>query len=105
VTARSTWKAVERRAAAIWHSRRAPLSGSNGGQTASDSLHPRLFLEVKLRERSAVRTLFDSTAALAKKEGKTPVLMLADKRRPGFLVVFHSDDLPTIVDEAGEVCT
>jgi hypothetical protein len=41
--------------------------------------------------------LFEATKELARREGKVPVLMLADKGKPGFLVVVESSDLPTIV--------
>jgi hypothetical protein len=56
-----------------------------------------LFLEVKLRQRCAVQSLFSKTKALAKKEKKIPVLALATKGHPGFLVVVDSADLPKLV--------
>ena len=100
-TARRTWQLFESRVAAFFGCRRAVLSGSSGRDdaTQSDSTHPTLFLECKLRESHATRTLHDATKALAKKEGKAPVLALADKSRPGFLVVVHSDDWPRVVAE------
>jgi hypothetical protein len=58
-----------------------------------------LFVETKLRASCAVRSLFDETREMARKEGKTPVLMLAVKGRPGFLVVADSADLPVILSE------
>ena len=67
--------------------------------TRSDSNHPRLFIESKYRERHAVRTLYDGTKALAKKEGKAPVLALFDKGRSGFLLCIHGDDFPTVAAE------
>jgi hypothetical protein len=36
---------------------------------------------------------------MTRKEGKVPVLALADKGRPGFLVCIHSDDLETVAVE------
>lgn len=111
-THRRTWKKFEQRFAALFGCRRQVLSGSSGrdDSTASDSTHPALFLEAKLRESHAVRTLHDSTRLLAKKERKTPILGLADKNRPGFLVCVHSDDWETVIvqwcagldDQAGE---
>jgi hypothetical protein len=95
-THRSTWKSRERAAAALFGSRRAPLSGSNGGVTASDSLHPTIFLECKLRARSPIHRLFDQTADLAKTEGKVPCLCLAVKGRPGFLIVCKAEDIPAL---------
>jgi hypothetical protein len=67
--------------------------------TCSDSTHPRLFIESKLRERHTVRTLHDATKRLAAREGKVPVLTLFDKGRPGCLVVVHSDDLAAVLAE------
>ena len=99
-THRRTWQKAEGRAAALFGARRAVLSGSSGRDDASrsDSTHPTLFIETKLRETHAARTLWDGTKALARKEGKTPVLMLADKGRPGFLVCVHSDDLVEVFE-------
>jgi hypothetical protein len=76
-------------------------SGSAGRPdlTASDSTHPTLFIESKLRDRHTARTLHDATKRLAAREGKTPVLALFDKNRPGCLVVIHSDDLATVLAE------
>ena len=36
---------------------------------------------------------WDDTAKLAKEEGKTPVIALCEKNRPGFWVMVHSSDL------------
>jgi hypothetical protein len=100
-TARRTWQLFESRVAAFFGCRRAVLSGSSGRDdaTCSDSTHPTLFVECKLREKHAARTLHDATRALARKEGKTPVLALADKGRPGFLICVHSDDWRAVVAE------
>jgi hypothetical protein len=100
-THRRTWQRSEGRAAALFGCRRQTNSGSSGRDdlTGSDSTHPTLFIESKLRNRHAVRTLHDATKKLATKEGKTPVLTLFDKNRPGFLVVVHSDDLAIVLAE------
>ena len=37
-----------------------------------------------------------ATAKLAKEEGKTPVIALCEKNRPGFWVMVHSSDLEKI---------
>ena len=96
-----TWKKAEGRVDAQFGARRLPLSGSSGRDdtTRSDTAHTRLFVEARDRERHAVRTLFDATKALARKEGKTPVLALIDKGLPGFLLWIHSDDLSDVVAE------
>jgi hypothetical protein len=100
-TARRTWQLFESRVAVFFGCRRAVLSGSSGRDdtTASDSTHPSLFLECKLRATHTARTLHDETKRLAAKERKTPVLALADKNRPGFLICVHSDDWPSVVAE------
>jgi hypothetical protein len=100
-TARGTWKATKRRAAALFGCRRQVCSGSSGrsDRTRSDGTHPTLFIESKLRQRSAVRSLFNATKALAKIEKRTPLLCLFDKGRPGFLIVAHVDDLAVILAE------
>jgi hypothetical protein len=100
-THRRTWQRTEGRAAALFGCCRTVGSGSGGREdlTASDSTHPTLFLESKLRGRHTTRTLHDATKKLAAREGKTPVLALFDKNRPGFLLVVHCDDLPVVLAE------
>ncbi len=94
-THRRTWQKAESRAAALFGSKRQPLSGSSGrdDETQSDSTHPTLFLETKLKAKTFVRALYDETKLKAKREAKLPVLCLYDKGRPGCLVCVHSDDL------------
>jgi hypothetical protein len=96
-----TWKRAEERVAATFGARRQPLSGSSGREdlTASDSNHPTLFIEAKLRARHTTRTLHDEAKRLATKEGKVPVLALFDKNRPGFLLGIHNEDFMTVVAE------
>ena len=100
-TDRSTWKRRERQAARLFGSERQPGSGSGGrsDQTRSDSTHDRLFIETKLRASSAVRTLWERTAALARREAKTPVLMLYAKGKPGGLIVVHEMHLAAVAAE------
>jgi hypothetical protein len=99
-TARNTWKRREREAAAIFGARRNVLSGSSGrdDRDTSDSSHPRLHVETKLRETHSALALWRKCLLLARKL-KTPVLMLAEKHQVGFLVCVHSDDLPEVVRE------
>lgn len=100
-TSPSSWKRRERNAAALFGSKRKLLSGSAGreGETRSDSTHSRLFIEAKLRSASAVRTLWEDTAAKAKKEGKTPVAIVYTKHKHGALIVVHEKDFDKIVAE------
>lgn len=100
-TSRSSWKRRERRAARLFGAERQPCSGSSGrpDQTRSDSTSERLFIETKLRASSAVRTLWEKTAEFAKRECKTPVLVLYDKGKQGGLVICHERDLATVAAE------
>lgn len=100
-THRSTWKRRERDAARLFGAERQPLSGSGGRTdlTRSDSTHERLFVETKLRASSAVRNLWELTRDRARKERKTPVLILYAKGKPGALVVVHQDDLAAVASE------
>jgi hypothetical protein len=104
-THRNTWKAAERRVAAMFGTLRQRLSGSSGrdDETAADTKHPRLFIEVKYRAKHAARSLFDETANLAKKERKTPVVVLVDKGRPGFLLCLHINDLSFIASQLAKI--
>lgn len=88
-----TWKAAERRVANYFNTERTPLSGGNGKQTRSDTLHETLFIECKHRQKHSAVTLWDETKKLAAKEDKTPVVCLVEKNRPGFWLLIHSDDL------------
>lgn len=101
MTHRNTWKAAERRVAALFGTLRQRLSGSSGreDESAADTKHPILFIEVKYREKHAVRALWEKTAKLAKSEGKAPVVALVDKGKPGFLLCIHIDDLPRVAAE------
>lgn len=76
----------------FFHGQRTPLSGGNSGHTRADVIHDRLFIEVKLRQKHTAVTLRDETNALADREGKTPVVVLCEKNRPGFWIMVHSED-------------
>jgi hypothetical protein len=101
--ASQTWKEVERRIARFFGVDRNPLSGSPGGQgTRSDSLHPRLYIEAKHRVRHAAVTLWRETKKRAKREGKLPVVALAEKNGKGFWLVIHSQDLTSVAAEIAD---
>lgn len=90
---RGTWKARERKIAADFGVKRTPLSGGASGHTRSDTLHEDLFIEVKGRASHAAIHLFDKTAILAKAEDKTPVVVLWEPKRKGYLVLCRPEDL------------
>ena len=102
---RSTWKKFEGRVARLFGSKRAPLSGINGGVTASDSLSPDFFIEVKMRKRHALWSLFDDTREKAKKENKVPVIAVGETNRKGALICIHSDDLGRVSDLLKEIAS
>ena len=87
------WKNRERLVARFFGGVRNALSGINSKVTHSDVVHDRLFIECKLRAKHSVISLWDDTAKLAKEEGKTPVIALCEKNRPGFWIMVHSSDL------------
>ena len=90
------WKNRERLVAKFFGGMRNALSGINSKVTHSDVIHDNLFIECKLRAKHTAVSLWDDTAKLAKEEGKTPVIALCEKNRPGFWVMVHSSDLEKI---------
>ncbi len=105
-TSSSTWKRAESSAAALFGARRRPLSGSSNRDDidGDDTLHPRLWIESKLRASHAVWSLWrlvKATAAKRPYQGghKTPVLVLREKCKPGMLIVVHSGDLAEVCIE------
>ena len=92
-----SWKAVERRIASLFGVARNALSGRNAKVSASDSVHPSLFIECKHRAKHTTWTLWNDTKALAKKESKVPVLALQEKGRHGALLVVNTEDLDELV--------
>jgi len=99
MTARRTWKKRESNVAAFFKGKRTPLSGGNSKITRSDVIHDELYIECKLKKKHTVVTLWDETKKLADKEGKTPVVALCEKERPGFWIMVHSNDLQKITEE------
>ena len=95
-TTRRAWQKFEQRVARFFGSERNPLSGSGAGLTASDTKHPALFIEAKLRVKSPVHRLFAKTEQEAKKEHKTPLLALQEKNHAGWLLVCRPEDIHTL---------
>ena len=94
----TAWKRAERMAAAVLGGVRNPLSGSTSLHTSGDVIHPELYVECKYRARHVVASLMRSTAALARKEGKTPVVVLQERDSKYALIVVRSVDLRKVVD-------
>jgi hypothetical protein len=89
----AAWKKRERQVATYFGGERNALSGSNSKITSADVIHDKLYIEVKLRVKHSVVSLWDDTKVKATKEEKTPVVALCEKGRPGFWIMVHSDDL------------
>ena len=66
--------------------------------TRADVIHDKLFIECKLKKKHTVISLWDDTAKIAKTEGKTPVIALCEKNRPGFWIMVHSEDLEKVTN-------
>lgn len=96
-TSKSAWKSFERVVATYFGTRRVPLSGSNSGHgTNSDSLHPKLYIECKVRGKIALWQLFVDTETKAKTEGKVPLVAIKQKGEKGYLIVMRPEDLQKI---------
>lgn len=72
------WKAAERRVAKLIGTERTPLSGGNGKQTRSDTLHPDFFVEHKARKRHALLAVLRDAEAKGKLEGKLGIVTLTE---------------------------
>lgn len=96
-TSKSCWKTFERIVANYFGTRRVPLSGSNSGHgTNSDSLHPKLYIECKVRNKIALWQLFVDTEKKAKVEDKVPIVAVKQKGEKGYLLVMRPEDLEKI---------
>ncbi|MGA2956146.1 MAG: hypothetical protein ABSF48_10535 [Thermodesulfobacteriota bacterium] len=90
------WKQRERDVADFFHGQRNPLSGRNSKHTAADVIHDQLFIECRLRKKHTAVSLWDEVKALAEQEGKTPIVVLAEKKRPGFWILVHNEDFSKV---------
>ena len=93
------WQKTEKQAADFVCTKRSPFSGSNSGVTSGDSLHSRLFLEVKTKQKHSIKTLYDSTKKLAEEESKIPVLALRETDDKDILWVMAQKDLIELLKE------
>lgn len=102
MTPTKTWKSIEAHISRMFSTTRTPLSGGNSKMTRSDTLHPRLFIEVKQRKYFSVYPLFRDTKEKGKKEGKIPVVVLHETGSHDYLVVCEVSDLKKIAEEVKE---
>lgn len=87
-----SWKAFERRIANALGVKRNPLSGSNSRHSESDTLHPKYFIECKLRARIPFMKDWDKTKKCAQKEKKIPLVVFHEKKRKENIVMMSFDD-------------
>ena len=92
-TGRRTWQLFESRVARFFGAERNPGSGCGMTDTMSDSTHPVLFIESKLRAKSPIHALFGDVAEKAAQEGKTPILALQWKNHAGWLLVCRPEHI------------
>lgn len=96
---KNTWKQGERRIAKIFGTNRTPLSGGRSRHTKSDSLHDKLFIEVKHRKKLVAETLWNKTCKEAKEENKIPIIVLLKKNYPDPIVICKLKDFSKISEE------
>ena len=92
-THRTTWQKFEKRVAAFFHTKRQRSSGGSADYGDSDSQHDAIYIEAKLRAKSAIHTLFAETERRAQKERKIPILALQLKNHTGWLLVCRPSDI------------
>lgn len=98
-TSKSTWKGFERTVAEFFGTKRVPLSGSNSGHnTNSDSLHPSLYIECKVRGKISLWSLFEDTENKAKVEKKFPIVAIKEKGKKGYLLLIRPENLVDIAE-------
>ncbi len=104
-TSRKTWQNAEAELAKLFGCKRRPLSGSSNraDQDSSDSTHPVLHLEAKLKAKDSLWTLWDKVYAKCK--NRPVVIGIKEKHRHGMMICVHSEDLKAMVDELKEMWT
>lgn len=99
---KATWQKWEDRVARLFGTRRSPNSGAVpewSDETKSDTLHERLFIEVKTKARHALATLWRSTCLLSDDEGKVPVVALAEEGANRVWILVRDDHLQAVAAE------
>ena len=97
------WKVSERKAAKALGGVRNRMSGAVDQLTAGDVVHPNLYVEVKYRKKHAVITLMRATMAQARKEKKTPVVVLQERGKEGRYYLVREEDFPVFVQNLAKV--
>ena len=96
---RSTWKKGEQRIAKIFGTFRTPLSGGNSRHTKSDTLHKKLFIEVKHRKSFPQGKLWDKILEEAKEENKIPLAVFIKKNHQDPIIMCKLSDIKKVSEE------
>jgi len=98
------WKKRERKIASLLGTRRTPLSGSSSQHTSSDTLHERLYVEIKCRKKLPkwFKDLLDDTMIKATKEAKVPLVVLHQKNSKDDYCVCWLSDFVALVNSLKE---
>ena len=106
MTSKNTWKGMERKIAKLVGGIRNPLSGRNGKHTSADVIHPFFFVECKYKKKWAVKTLYDKTVKINKKEAKKknekekiPIVVIKEKHEDGELILMSIENFLKIVEK------
>lgn len=92
------WKVFERRVARFLGAERNPLSGRNAKHSASDSLHPTLYIESKYFKDYSIITNWYEAKKHAKKEGKPPLIIIEIKKHSMMWLLVHSSNLLEVAE-------
>ena len=94
-----TSKAVERRIARKLGTVRTPLSGGNGKQTRSDTLHTLFYTEIKHRAKIPFFATWKETVSRVKAENKIPMVVLHQKQSRENIVMMSLDEIEELPGE------
>lgn len=93
------WKRVERLIAKFFGTVRTPLSGINSRHTGSDTLHKRLFVEVKNRKTEPIYRPMREVTVLGKKEKKIGLMVYQPPGAKDFIVCIWGKQMEEILQE------
>jgi hypothetical protein len=93
------WKKMERRVAREVGTERTPLSGGNGKQTRSDTLHEKYYIEAKQRKKIPFFAEFKRTIMRAKKEGKIPMVIFHQKFAKENILMIRLSDFISLTED------
>lgn len=87
------FKRAERRVAEMLGTRRTPLSGGNSAHTRSDTLHPDLYVEVKLAKRPPLWDRMHELRKRARRVGRSPLTLVTHPDNGPRLVLMDLEDM------------